>query len=73
MFLTDIYITTGNLTWKEESEGRRGAKVNVISVVRFGLERGVGEKAALNAASLTAALHNSFQIFPATPRARGGD
>ena len=35
--------------------------------------RGVGEKAALNAALLTAALHNSFQIFPATPRARGGD
>ena len=33
--LTDIYITTGNLTWKESER----TKKNVISVVGFGLER----------------------------------
>ena len=33
--MTDIYITTGNLTWKESER----TKKNVISVVGFGLER----------------------------------
>ena len=58
--LTDIYITTGNLTWKEESEGAKVNECNIRCQIRTrkGKERREKwrEKAVLNAALLTAAF-----------------
>ena len=50
--LTDIYITTGNLTWKEESEGAKVNECNIRCQIRG--KREIEEKAVLNAALLTA-------------------
>ena len=32
--MTDIYITTGNLTWKEESEGAKVNECNIRCQIR---------------------------------------